>query len=88
MAEIGEDEVHEEDDVLVVAEKGLVVRAPGEQPVEEQAEQGEGGYERSKAADSNADEAPSNRVWQLVDAVWSCEVFGGRHLVAGGDEFV
>lgn len=88
MAEIGEDEVHEEDHVLVVAEEGLVVRAPGEQPVEEQAEQGEGGYERSKAADSDADESPSNRVWQLVDAVRSCEVVGVRHLAIGADEYV
>ena len=62
MAEIGEDEVHEEHHVLVVAEEGLVVRAPGEQPVEEQAEQGEGGYEGGKAAEPDTDEAPSNRV--------------------------
>jgi hypothetical protein len=83
LAEICEDQVQEEDYVLVVAEEGLVMRAPGEQPVEEEAEERESRYERGQAANSYADEAPADCWWQWVDAVWRCEISGVDYAAVG-----
>ena len=74
--------------ILIVAQKGFVMRAPGKQPIKKQAEEDKGGYERGKPADPNAYEAPSDRVWQWLDAVWWSEISGVCYLVVDVDAFV
>ncbi|KAH9828103.1 hypothetical protein Tdes44962_MAKER09490, partial [Teratosphaeria destructans] len=83
LLQVGQQQVEDEDDVLVVADPALVVRAPADEAEADEADDGHGRQDGHEAEDAEGHEAVAEGVAQVGVAVGRGEVFAAMGLDLG-----